>query len=72
MAYSEINARRVLARKLWECREFTTGLQCTSWHALAERHRREYERHAEKLFDPKDDEVNDALAVLGWRRDGGA
>ena len=72
MAYTDVNARRTLARKLWECREFTTGLQVTSWYDLAERHKREYERHAEKLFNPLDEEVCDALRALGWRRAGSA
>lgn len=71
MAYSEINARRVLARKLWECRE-RSHYDRQRWWDVPESHKREYERDAEKLFDPKDDEVSDALAVLGWRRDGGA
>ena len=67
MAYSEINARRVLARRLFEA-ECLGG----SWHDLAESIRRMYERDIETLFNPNDQEVRDALAVLGWRRDGGA
>lgn len=71
MAYTEINARRMLAKKLYEAEMHTAWLAGT-WAELTAEDRRMYERDIEALFNPNDQEVRDALAVLGWRHDGSA
>lgn len=70
MAYTEIHARRLLAKKLFEAQSsVSNGAWSSRWADAAETVRREYERDVEKLFNPNDQEVHDALAVLGWRHD---
>ena len=66
MTYTEINARRVLARKLYEAQGNTGWVLGgeARWVELPERVRRLYERDVEKLFDLKDEETRDALKFL--------
>lgn len=61
MSYTEINARRVLGRRLFEA-ECLGG----SWHDLAESVRRMYERDIEVFLDPRNEEVREALRALGF------
>jgi hypothetical protein len=63
MTYTEINAQRVLARKLYEA-GVRPPHHSVTWHHLSADMRREYERDVEKLFDLKDEETRDALLVL--------
>lgn len=63
MGYTEVNARRVLARKLFEAQRRSI-VRGTRWADMPEDQRREYERDIEKLFDLKDEETRDALLVL--------
>lgn len=62
MQYTEHYARRVLARRLFEAEFLGKG----SWHGLAEPIRRMYERDIEKLLDPRNEEVCDALRAIGF------
>lgn len=61
MKYTEINARRDMARRLFEA-ECHGG----SWLDLAESVRRMYERDIEKLLDPRNEEVREALRAIGF------
>lgn len=66
---TEINARRTLARKLYEA-QLLRRIGVGSWHNMAEHVRREYERDVEALFNPHDEEVREALRILRWQYDG--
>ena len=63
MAYTEINARRLLARKMYEA-QCHDRPRAPTWFELHASIREHYERVIEALFDLKDEETRDALLVL--------
>lgn len=67
MSYTEINARRELAKRLYEiqCRE--DGAY--SWAELPPAYKREFERDVETLFDPRNERILEAMQALGWEHD---
>lgn len=71
MPYNDVNARRELARKMYEA-QCRGRPRAPTWWELHASIKRDYELAVEALFVPNDQEVCDALAVFGWRRDAGA
>jgi hypothetical protein len=63
MAYTEVNARRVLARKMYEA-QCHGRPRAPTWYELHKSIREDYERAVETLFNLKDEETRDALLVL--------
>lgn len=62
MRYTEINARRDMAKRLFEA-QYHLRL---SWVDAAPEIKRSYEADIEKLLDPRNEEVRTALRALGF------
>lgn len=62
MKYTEINARRDMAKRLFEAQYWNR----LSWVDAAPNIRRMYEADIEKLLDPRSEEVRDALRAIGF------
>ena len=60
MAYTEVNALRVLAKRMYE----TEDVVGARWADATPTLKRVYEAHAEKLFDLKNEDTRDALLHL--------
>lgn len=66
MSYTEINARRELAQRLFEVNPLLHPLIGSSWHLLHPDIRRMYEVQVEKLLDPSEPKVREALLAIGF------
>lgn len=63
MKYTEINARRDMAKRLFEVQHGDRGHTWTTAHPEI---KRGYEAYVEKLLDPRSEEVRDALRAIGF------
>lgn len=66
MKYTEINARRDMAKRLFEVNPLAHPLIGGSWHLLHPEIKRMYEAQVEKFLDPRNEEVRDALRAIGF------
>lgn len=62
MKYTDSNARRDMAKRLFEV-QYHSRL---SWAAAAPKIKRMYEADIEKLLDPRNEEVREALRAIGF------